>query len=130
MGNEKKAELHTETAPPEKPGGIGEGFSNLIGSITTTVKDAASAIAEVAKSSPSVSSRVAMAPPDQETLDARPMTAEEIAEHAAADVRPAATVKRKKRAVAAKKATKRAKTASKKKRRSQESCKKTREESC
>jgi hypothetical protein len=122
MDNEKQVKPHPENDPPEKPSSITEGVSNLIGSIAVTVKDAASVITDHIKSPAEVSNRVETAvPPVEENLDARPMTADEIAENAAADVQPVAPVKRAKRKkpavakkAAPKKATKRAKKASKK----------------
>ena len=116
MDNEKQVKPHPENDPPEKPSSITEGVSNLIGSIAVTVKDAASAITDHIKSPAEVSNRVETAvPPVEENLDARPMTADEIAENAAADVQPVATAKRAKRKkpavakkAAPKKATKRA----------------------
>ena len=50
MDDEKQVEPHTGTDRPAKPGSIGEGVSNLVGSITTLVKDAASVVVDVAKS--------------------------------------------------------------------------------
>jgi len=121
MDDEKQVEPHTETDRPAKPGSIGEGVSNLVGSITTLVKDAASVVVDVAKSPASVSNRVETAvPPVEENYDAAPMNADELAEHAAADIQPTAKAKRAKRKkavvakkVAPKKATKRAKKAPK-----------------
>jgi hypothetical protein len=110
MDDEKQVKPHPENDPPEKPSSITEGVSNLIGSIAVTVKDAASVITDHIKSPAEVSNRVETAvPPVEENLDARPMTADEIAENAAADVQPVAAAKRanrKKPAVAKKAALK------------------------
>lgn len=122
MDDEKQVEPHTETDRPDKPDSIGEGVSNLVGSITTLVKDAASVVVDVAKSPASVSDRVETAvPPVEENYDAPPTTADELAEHAAADTQPVANAKRAKRKkavdakkAAPKKATKRARKAAKK----------------
>ena len=121
MDDEKQVEPHTGTDRPAKPGSIGEGVSNLVGSITTLVKDAASVVVDVAKSPASVSDRVETAvPPVEESYDAPPMTPDELAGHAAADTQPAAKAKRAKhkkavvaKKAAPKKATKRAKKAPK-----------------
>ena len=88
-------------------GGITQGVSNLFGStveaITETVKDAASTLAQVIQPALPASHRLETAvPPVEETYDAPPMTAEEIARHAAADVQPSPAKKWDKR----KKATK------------------------
>jgi hypothetical protein len=90
--------------------------------MTTLVKDAASVVVEVAKSSPAVSNRVETAvPPVEENYDAAPVTADELAAHAAAGTQPVAKIKRSKRKKAAvvkkaapKKATKQAKKVAKK----------------
>ena len=75
-----RSKPHPENDPPEKPSSITEGVSNLIGSIAVTVKDAASVITDHIKSPAEVSNRVETAvPPVEENLDARPMTADEIA---------------------------------------------------
>jgi hypothetical protein len=112
MDDGKQAEPQPDTDAQEKPSSITEGVSNLIGSIAVTVKDAAFAITDHIKSPAEISNRVETAvPPVEENLDARPMTADEIAENAAADVQPVATAKRarrKKPAVAKKAASKKA----------------------
>jgi len=121
MDDGKRAEPQPDTDASEKPSSIGEGVSNLVGSITTLVKDAASVVVDVAKSPASVANRVETAvPPVEENYDAPSMSADELAEHAAADTQPAAKAERSKRrkAVVAKKsapkkATKRAKKAPK-----------------
>jgi hypothetical protein len=106
----------------EKPSSISEGVNNLVGSIKTLVTDATSVITDHIKSPAEVSNRVETAvPPVEENYDAPPMTADEIAQHAAADTQPVPKAKRSKRKKAAvaktappKKATKRAKKAPKK----------------
>ena len=98
MDDGKQAEPPPDTDASEKPSSITEGVGNLVGSITTLVKDAASVVVDVAKSPPSVSNRVEIAiPPVEENYDAPPMTADELAEHAAADTQPVAKAKRSKR---------------------------------
>ena len=98
MDDGKQAEPPPDTDASEKPSSITEGVSNLVGSITTLVKDAASVVVDVAKSPPSVSNRVETAvPPVEENYDAPPITADELAEHAAADTQPVAKAKRSKR---------------------------------
>jgi hypothetical protein len=92
----------------EKPG-ISQGVSALISStvnaITESVRGAASSIAEIAKTTPAVSRREETAhPPVAENFDAPPMTADEIAREAAADVQPVATANKAKKAASAKKA--------------------------
>jgi hypothetical protein len=95
----------------EKPS-ISQGVSGLISStvsaITESVRGAASSIAEIAKTTPTVSRREETAhPPVAENFDAPPMTADEIAREAAADVQPVATANkaRRKKTASAKKAT-------------------------
>ena len=98
MDDGKRAEPQPDTDASEKPSSIGEGVSNLVGSITTLVKDAASVVVDVAKSPASVANRVETAvPPVEENYDAPSMSADELAEHAAADTQPVAKAKRSKR---------------------------------
>jgi hypothetical protein len=92
----------TRQENPVNQSSITQGVSNLLGStvsaITETVKDAASTLAEYAKPTLPASNRVESAvPPVEENYDAPPMTADEIAELAAADVQPVTARKRSKR---------------------------------
>jgi hypothetical protein len=109
---EPQPDIEAADEPGNKPDSIAEGVSNLVGSITNLVKEAATVVVDAAKPSPSVSNRVETAvPPVEENYDAPPMTADELAEHAAADTQPAAKakrLKRKKAAVAKKAAPKKA----------------------
>jgi hypothetical protein len=122
MDDGKQAEPQPDTDAQEKPSSIGEGVNNLVGSIKTLVTDATSVITDHIKSPAEVSNRVETAvPPVEENYDAPSMTADEIAQHAAADTQPVPKAKRSKRKKAAvakttapKKATKRAKKAPKK----------------
>jgi hypothetical protein len=122
MDDGKQAEPQPDTDAQEKPSSISEGVNNLVGSIKTLVTDATSVITDHIKSPAEVSNRVETAvPPVEENYDAPSMTADEIAQHAAADTQPVPKAKRSKRKKAAvaktaapKKATKRAKKALKK----------------
>jgi colicin import membrane protein len=103
MDHEKQVPV-TETAPPEKPG-ITAGVTGLIGatvsSIAESVKDVASAITAHIKN-PTISNRVETAhPPVEENFDAPPMTAEDIAELAAAETQPVSVARKAKRREAA-----------------------------
>jgi hypothetical protein len=89
----------------EKPS-ISQGISGLISStvsaITESVRGTASSIAEIAKTARTVSGRMETAhPPVAENFDAPPMTADEIAREAAADVQPVATANKARRKKAA-----------------------------
>jgi hypothetical protein len=122
MDDGKQAEPQPDTDAQEKPSSVSEGVNNLVGSIKTLVTDATSVITDHIKSPAEISNRVETAvPPVQENYDAPPMTADEIAQHAAADTQPVPKAKRSKRkkasvakTTAPKKATKRAKKAPKK----------------
>jgi hypothetical protein len=99
---EPQPDIEAADEPGNKPNSIGEGVSNLVGSITNLVKEAASVVVDAAKPSALVSNRVETAvPPVEENYDAPPMTADELAEHAAADTQPVAKAKRPKRKKAA-----------------------------
>jgi hypothetical protein len=121
MDDGKQAEPQPDTDAQEKHSSIREGVSNLVGSIKTLVTDATSVIADHIKSPAEVSNRVETAVlPVEENYDAPPMTADEIAGHAAADTQPVSKAKRSRRKKAAvaktaspKKANKRAKKANK-----------------
>src|ERR1700755_1756292 len=104
MDDEKEA-LVAETEPPQKSS-ITAGVTSLIGatvsSITESVKDVDSSITAHIMSPSALSNRVETAhPPVEENFDAPPMTAEEIAKHAAAETRPASVAKKAKRREAA-----------------------------
>jgi hypothetical protein len=94
MDDDRKVPPVPETESAEKTG-IAEGVTTLISStvssITASVKEAASSVAATIKIPAAISNQVETAhPPVEENLDAPPMTAEQIAEHAAADTQPAA----------------------------------------
>ena len=106
--DDKKDEKPIENPPADEPEPadgkhhLTESVGNLItstaGAIAETVKDAASSIVQLAKTPPVISGRIETAhPPVEENFDAPPMTAEEIAEHAAAETQPVAIAKREKR---------------------------------
>jgi hypothetical protein len=104
MDDEKEVPL-AATEAPEKPG-ITAGVTNLIGttvtSIAESVKDIASSITAHIKSPSTVSNRVETAhPPVEENFDAPPMTAKEIARHAAAETQPVSVARKAKRREAA-----------------------------
>jgi hypothetical protein len=104
MDDEKEARV-AEAEPPEKPS-ITAGVTSLIGatvsSITESVKDVASSITAHIMSPSAVSNRVETAhPPVEENFDAPPMTAEEIAKHAAAETQPLSVARKTKRREAA-----------------------------
>lgn len=89
MDDKKEADPTEAREPPDKPSTIAEGVSNLVGSATHLVKETASVIVDHIKTPTEVSSRVETdAPPVEENSDAPPMTADELAEQAAADNQP------------------------------------------
>jgi hypothetical protein len=83
---------HTRTEGTEerkKPSTIAEGVGNLVESVTHLVKETASVVVDHIKSPAAVSNRVETAVPKvEENYDAPPMTADELAAHAAADHQP------------------------------------------
>lgn len=86
---------HTRTEGTEgrkKPSTIAEGVGNLVESVTHLVKETASVVVDHMKSPAAVSNRVETAIPKvEENYDAPPMTADELAAHAAADNQPGET---------------------------------------
>ena len=93
MDDKKEPDLTEGTEPPEKPSTITEGVSNLVGSVTHLVKEVASTVTDHLKTPAEVSNRLQTAnPPVDENYEAPPMTADELAEHAAADNQPGETV--------------------------------------
>jgi hypothetical protein len=59
-----------------------------------SVKDIASSVTEAVKSAPPSARSETAIPPVEENVDARPMTAEELAHHAAADTQPVTSTKK------------------------------------
>ena len=103
MADDKEIPPVPETESSEKPSiteGVSGRITSTISSLTESMKEAASSVAAHIKSPVAVSNRVETSHPIAENFDAPPMTAEEIAEHAAADTQPtpAKKVPRKKRA--------------------------------
>ena len=90
MDDEKDVPYEPDTVPAKTPG-ITEGVAGLVSSITQSVKEVASTVAANITIPAAISNRVETAhPPVEENFDALPMTAEELAEHAAADTQPSA----------------------------------------
>lgn len=89
MDDEKE---HTPSAGAKeraKPSTITEGVGNLVQSVSHLVKETASVVTGHLKSPAAVSKRIETAVPEiEENYDAPPMTADELAEHAAADNQP------------------------------------------
>lgn len=99
MEDDKQAPQEGAKPSASEGPSVTQTVSNLLGStvsaITESVKDAALSLTEIAKQPPAVSNRIETAvPPVEENFNAPPMTADEIAEHAAADAQPVAAKRR------------------------------------
>jgi hypothetical protein len=95
MDGEKDHTPTEGTEEREKPSTIAEGVGNLVESVTHLVKETASVVVDHIRSPAAVSNRVETAVPKvEENYDAPPMTADELAAHAAADHQPSKTTPR------------------------------------
>src|SRR5262245_47780535 len=91
--DEKDPTATEGTEERKKPSTIAEGVGNLVESVTHLVKETASVVVDHIKSPGAVSKRVETAvPPVEENYDAPAMTADGLADHAAADNQPGEAV--------------------------------------